>query len=236
MSVLGCRPPQDPLSSAGSRRDSPSLPDAGKTFPLYPKDGGSAAEGPLSPFGMRCWESLKWEEHTAHGPSPTGACTLGYTPVRPGLPLSGPPLCLAGGRQGGSLGRVVFCLFLIPIHSSVSPPPLRLGSWWPPGSSVTLVSYLPEEEAGGRQLLCCGSWRDPHSPRPSPEPQFPPHRTFPAPASGVGTGNAGSSVPTVLRPRSARASCRDPPGGPGQASPRPLSPGGFHLVSYVPHS
>lgn len=69
-----------------------------------------------------------------------------------GLPLSSrPTLYLAGSQQGGYIWCVSFCLFLIPIHSFVSPPPLRLGSWWPPGSPVTTFSYLSEFASHGKE-------------------------------------------------------------------------------------
>lgn len=74
------------------------------------------------------------------GGDPLGADT--HLP-RPRPPLSSrATLYLARGQQGCWCLWCVSCLFLIPVHSFVSPPPLRLGSWWLPGSSVTLVSYL----------------------------------------------------------------------------------------------
>lgn len=108
-------------------------------------------------------------------------------PIYPGpwLPSSSrPTLYLARSQQGGYIWRVV--LFLILIHSFVSLPPLRLGSWWPPGSlshHSAASDRLPQfpmavwlEQPWPWQC----SWRDlltlpfdPHLPHPpSPEPQF----------------------------------------------------------------
>lgn len=93
------------------------------------------------------------------------------------LPRPHPPLCsratlyLARGQQGCWCLWCVSCLFLIPVHSFVSPPPLRLGSWWLPGSPVRLVSYLSlsllslgETSAPGGVFICAGA--------PAPEPQL----------------------------------------------------------------
>lgn len=118
---------------------------------------------------------------------------------RPHPPLSSrATLYLARGQQGWCVSR----LFLIPVHSFVSPPPLRLGSRWPPGSSVALVSYPSPS------LLSLGKRPVPLERRSSPAPAAPDPQCFPfhhvsdgtfPPGAGVGTENAELRAPAALR-------------------------------------